>query len=565
MRKCLLITAAFVTVLAVSAVSGAVSAGASTSNIFCVAGYNTCFIYGSPFKALDYPANMTIPIYPNPYTTNTLKVTGSWTSATSAAAGTYTETGNAEPVSDITLGTPEPAGNNQDQYTCLSFEVNATNATFYATEAVNTTDWTPAASSCMGVGSPAPQPTAVTTSLSGGGQSGTSIPVPAGTAVTDTAILSGTNASMATGTITYDVYSDSACTVAVSVGTAEAITTPGTLPASDSVTLSTAGAYYWQASYSGDASNGPSTSTCGTAGEVETVAKAVPTVSVADNASSISTGGTLIFTATVTGSGPTPTGAVSWTVTDPSGVSVPCSSTSGPTGSGSVATYTCSISSAVAGTYSATADYPGDSNYGSASGTDDTADVVAATVTLNLSAAKVTYGHEKVEKLSVTVTPAPTTGTVTISYFPTTLCSINLSAGKGSCSLSNAQLAAGTYSLVATYAGKQSAQKLLIVAKATSKTALKLSATKVTYGDEQVEQFSVTVTGQYKGLVPTGTVTIAESSTRICSISLTLGKGSCSLSAEQLAVGRYSLVATYSATTDFVGSASTKETLTVVK
>jgi len=265
MRKCLLITAAFLAVLAVSAVSGAGTADASTSNIFCVAGYNTCLTY-------PYPANTTIPIYPDPYTTNRLKVTGSWTSATSAAAGTYTETGNAEPVSDITLGTLKPAGNNQYQYTCLSFEVNATNATFYATEAVGSTVWTPADGSCMGAGSPATQPTTVTTSLSGGGQSGTSIPVPAGTAVTDTATLSGTNASTATGTVTYDVYSDSACTVAVSAGTAEAITTPGTLPDSDPVTLSTAGTYYWQASYSGDANNGPSTSTCGTAGEVETVA-----------------------------------------------------------------------------------------------------------------------------------------------------------------------------------------------------------------------------------------------------------------------------------------------------
>ena len=121
------------------------------------------------------------------------------------------------------------------------------------------------------VAPPTPSDIAVATSLSGGGQSGTSISVPAGTAVTDTATLSGTNASTATGTVTYDVYSDSACTVAVSSGTAEAITTPGTLPDSDPVTL-TAGTYYWQASYSSDASNGPSTSTCGTAGEVETVA-----------------------------------------------------------------------------------------------------------------------------------------------------------------------------------------------------------------------------------------------------------------------------------------------------
>ena len=99
-----------------------------------------------------------------------------------------------------------------------------------------------------------------------------SITVQGGTAVTDTAILSGANASTATGTVTYDAYSDSACTVTVSNGTAQAITTPGILPALSPVTLSTPGTYYWQASYSGDTDNGPSTSTCGTAGEVETVA-----------------------------------------------------------------------------------------------------------------------------------------------------------------------------------------------------------------------------------------------------------------------------------------------------
>jgi hypothetical protein len=115
------------------------------------------------------------------------------------------------------------------------------------------------------------QPTTVTTSLSGGSESGASISVPGETAVTDTATLSGPNAATATGTVTYDVYSDAACTVVVSAGTAEAITTPGTLPASDPLTLNTPGTYYWQATYSGDANNAPSTSTCGTAGEAETV------------------------------------------------------------------------------------------------------------------------------------------------------------------------------------------------------------------------------------------------------------------------------------------------------
>ena len=101
------------------------------------------------------------------------------------------------------------------------------------------------------VGAPMTTATTTTTSLSGGGQSGASMSVPENTAVRDTATLSGANASTATGTVTYSVYSDSGCTTAVSTGTAQSITTPGTLPASSAVTLSSPGTYYWQASYSG--------------------------------------------------------------------------------------------------------------------------------------------------------------------------------------------------------------------------------------------------------------------------------------------------------------------------
>jgi Nidogen-like len=117
-------------------------------------------------------------------------------------------------------------------------------------------------------------PTTLSTSLSGGGQSGSSISVPAGTAVTDSATLAGANASSATGSVTYNVYSDSACTTLVNGGTAEPITTAGTLPGSASVTLATPGVYYWQVVYSGDATNDGSISGCspgGSGNEVETV------------------------------------------------------------------------------------------------------------------------------------------------------------------------------------------------------------------------------------------------------------------------------------------------------
>ena len=100
----------------------------------------------------------------------------------------------------------------------------------------------------------------------------------------------------------------------------------------------------------------------------------VPTVAVTDNAP-IAAGSTLTFTATVTAptGDPTPTGAMGWAITPPGGGSTPCSSSTGPTGSSNVATYTCSISSAADGNYSATANYPGDSTYAAASGSDPTA------------------------------------------------------------------------------------------------------------------------------------------------------------------------------------------------
>ena len=59
-------------------------------------------------------------------------------------------------------------------------------------------------------------------------------------------------------------------------GEPEKIITPGTLPDSSPVTLSTPGTYYWSVTYNGDSANAPSASTCGTSGEVETVASSTP-------------------------------------------------------------------------------------------------------------------------------------------------------------------------------------------------------------------------------------------------------------------------------------------------
>jgi uncharacterized protein YaiE (UPF0345 family) len=107
-----------------------------------------------------------------------------------------------------------------------------------------------------------------TTCGKGSGQSGASISVPTGTAVTDSATLAGTDVAHAGGTVTYTVYSNDTCST--SAGSGGTVTVSGgVVPTSGAVTLTTPGTYYWQASYSGDSTNAASTSTCGS--EVETV------------------------------------------------------------------------------------------------------------------------------------------------------------------------------------------------------------------------------------------------------------------------------------------------------
>ncbi len=188
---------------------------------------------------------------------------------------------------------------------------------------------------------------------------------------------------------------------------------------------------------------------------------------------------------------------------------------------------------------------------------------------------RVTYGHEQVEHLSVTVSPqysdTMASGMVTIRESTTSLCLIRLSSGKGSCKLSPEELHAGIDQLVAIYDGNKSFKgstsfkEILTVARATSTAALKLSATKVAYGTEQAERISVTVSPEYSGAKVTGTVIIKESTTRLCLIALSSGKGSCRLSPKRLHAGIDQLVAIYGGSANYEGSASADKTLTVAK
>jgi hypothetical protein len=82
-----------------------------------------------------------------------------------------------------------------------------------------------------------------------------------GGTVHDSATLTGATAN-AGGTVTYKVYTNATCDSSDPIDAGAKTVTNGVVPDSDPVTFNTAGDYYWQAVYSGDANNTAATSLC---------------------------------------------------------------------------------------------------------------------------------------------------------------------------------------------------------------------------------------------------------------------------------------------------------------
>ena len=144
------------------------------------------------------------------------------------------------------------------------------------------------------------------------------------------------------------------------------------------------------------------------------------------------------------------------------------------------------------------------------------------------------------------------------------------SAGSASASCALAGLSDGSQALVVTYGpnvdfGKSEVSLNLNVTGLASTTTLRLSTSKTTFGHEQAETFSVTTSPNYLGVPPSGKVTVKGSSTTLCSITLSSGKGHCLLSSKALAVGSYRFSAAYSGSSYFSASKSPTVTLSVLK
>jgi len=152
-------------------------------------------------------------------------------------------------------------------------------------------------------------PTITTVASPSTGTVGVNIP-----AAGDTATLaSGYNP---TGSVTFTLYSNDTCTVAAPGMSGSGAIAGGTASWSASWTPTAAGAYYWIASYPGDANNNGFTTSCGDANEQIVIAKASPSLGTTPSPASATVGATLGDTASLTG-GYSPTGSVTFRLYPP--------------------------------------------------------------------------------------------------------------------------------------------------------------------------------------------------------------------------------------------------------
>ncbi len=199
-----------------------------------------------------------------------------------------------------------------------------------------------------------------------------------------------------------------------------------------------------------------------------TVGKAASSTSVAEVSAPTPAqpGSKLTFTATVganpaVAGDPKPAGTVVWSITAPSGPNPTCANSQMPVGGTGSNTATCSVSNAVAGTYSVTASYGGDGNYNASPPGQTTVSVTKATPTFTFTTNPSSPQPGASFTVKVTVNepnggPNPTgTATWTITppsgTAPTCAASTLDNTGSGTCTVANAQK--GTYTVAVAYSG----------------------------------------------------------------------------------------------------------------
>jgi hypothetical protein len=356
----------------------------------------------------------------------------------------------------------------------------------------------------------------------------------------------------------------------VNVGTACTIA----LPTTTCTIVESAGSYTFTGVYSGDVdfltSTGSSTAVVVGPDSSKNV--------VTDNASSPVAGANFTFTTTVSavtpGSG-TPVGTITWKVFDPTNNPVSCT---GTTPAGGIAT--CSVSDALAGTYSASTfftDTDGDfTNSASNTDTVDVGAVSAGTAGTNTVVSTDASTYVSGQKIVVTavVTPAVSgsgtpTGSVTVSdgvnpgtactiVLPLTTCNVRETPGTYTFS--------GTYGGDSTFAGSNGAAPPVDVTPDATDNVVSDDAVSPGIGSSFI--FTTTVSAESPGTgTPQGTIAWSvtdpnDNPVNCTDTTLSGGIATCTISGA--VAGNYSASTTFSDTDgDFTGASSNTDVVSV--
>jgi uncharacterized repeat protein (TIGR03803 family) len=336
--------------------------------------------------------------------------------------------------------------------------------------------------------------------------------------VTLSAVVSGTGATP-TGSVTFEDGTTALGTVTLANGKASLTTT-----------FTTAGSFSIVADYSGDQTYGPANSSPLT----QVVDQYTTSTALASSLNPSTYGQAVTLSATVSSTGPTPTG----TVTFKNG----SKSLGSASLSGGVANLT--ISTLAVGTLTITASYGGDAaNEKSTSpALKQVVDKATSTTTIVSSVNPSNAGQTV--KITATVTSPTTTptGTVTFKNGSTVLGTGSLAAGKASYSTST--LSGGSHNITAAYNGTanisgSTSPVLVQTVKYATSTVLASNVNPSTYG----EPVTFTATVSSAGPTPTGTVTFKNGSKSLGSASLSGGMAK--ITTSTLPVGTLTIAASY--------------------
>lgn len=355
-----------------------------------------------------------------------------------------------------------------------------------------------------------------------------------------------------TGTV---AFADGGVTLCAAVPLALAA---GRMQATCTIAALAAGTHGITATYGGAGAFPASTATL-----TQTVNPAVAptTTTVSSSANPSITAQAITFTAVVAGATGVPTG----TVLFKDGASTLCAASL--TTVGGKAQAACTTSALAAGAHTIAASYGGSAAFGASAGS--LAQTVAApkavtTTTVTSSLNPSVAGQAVTFTATVTAASGKPAGTVAFTDGATTLCAavtLALSGTTMQAKCTTTALAAGTRTIAASFAGNASyagsAASIAQTVAAPKVTALPTIASSL---NPVVVGRTVTLTTTVSGTagVATGTVTIRDGTTVVCTATVAVvgssAKASCATTA--LAVGSHPLVATYSGDTKYLAATS---------